>query len=133
MTCHGSPDARRPRRRALPLTLACLLVAAAIAAGATSAGGATRVRARACSAPTYPGTGYFTSLRVDGVSCATGRRLVLAYYRCRSRSGPAGRCTRRVLGFRCREKRNSIPTEIDARVTCRRAGRTVVHTYQQDV
>ena len=33
----------------------------------------------------------------------------------------------------CHEKRNSIPTEIEARVTCTRGSATVVHTYQQDL
>jgi hypothetical protein len=88
--------------------------------------------ARMCSPPRYPGSGYFTSLSVSGVSCATGRRLMLAYYRCRLRHGRAGRCHSTVLGYTCRETRNAIPTEINARVTCRRGRRTVIHTYQQN-
>jgi hypothetical protein len=89
--------------------------------------------AQVCATPKYPGAGYFTSLSVKRVSCSTGRSVARAYYRCRTRTGPAGRCRRRVLGYRCRERRNAIPTEIDARVTCRRGARRVVHTYQQDV
>ena len=48
--------------------------------------------------------------------------FVVAYYKCRTKNGtrPAGRCTTTVRGFRCTEKRESIATEIDARVTCRR-------------
>jgi hypothetical protein len=38
-----------------------------------------------------------------------------------------------VLGFKCSERRNSIPTEIDGRVTCRRRHELVVHTYQQNL
>jgi hypothetical protein len=83
--------------------------------------------------PKYPGLGYFTSLTVTGVNCATGTKLALAYYRCRTRSGPSGRCRQRVLGFGCSERRNSIPTEIDGRVTCRRQHGLVVHTYQQNL
>ena len=60
------------------------------------------------------------------------RPVRVAYYRCRTRSGPAGRCHSTVLGFTCHEQRNSIPTEIDARATCRRGHATVIHTYQQD-
>jgi hypothetical protein len=85
-----------------------------------------------CSTPRYPGSGYFTSLSVSGVSCATGRRVMLAYYRCRLRHGRAGRCHSRVLGYTCNETRNAIPTEINARVTCRLGRRTVIHTYQQN-
>jgi hypothetical protein len=88
---------------------------------------------RVCATPKYPGTGYFTSLTVSRVSCTTGKAVALAYYRCRTRNGPAGRCHRRVRGYSCRERRNAIATEIDARVTCRRGARRVVHTYQQDV
>jgi hypothetical protein len=38
-----------------------------------------------------------------------------------------------VLRYRCTEHRNSIPTEIDARVTCKRGHRVVIHTYQQNL
>jgi hypothetical protein len=86
-----------------------------------------------CSPPRYPGTGYFSSLSVSGASCSTGRKLVLAYYHCRLKHGAAGRCTSSVEGFRCSEKRQSIPTEVDARVTCTRRHEKVVHTYQQDL
>ena len=89
--------------------------------------------ARVCATPKYPGTGYFTSLTVERVSCSAGRSVARAYYHCRTRSGPAGRCRRRVRGYSCRERRNAIPTEIDGRVTCRRGARRVIHTYQQDL
>jgi hypothetical protein len=88
--------------------------------------------ARTCSVPDYPGSGYFTSLSVSRTSCATGRKVALAWYHCRIAHGPAGRCHRRVLGYTCHETRQSIPTEIDARVRCRRGARRVTHTYQQD-
>jgi hypothetical protein len=114
--------------------LAACLVIAALAIAATSAAAQHSAHAaRACKPPRYPGSGYFTSLSVSHVGCATGRRVTLAYYRCRTRSGPAGRCHSTVLHYRCRERRNSIPTEIDARVTCRRGHRTVTHSYQQDL
>jgi hypothetical protein len=88
--------------------------------------------ARTCPAPSYPGSGYFTSLQVQHTSCATGRKVALAYYHCRTKHGRAGRCHHNVLGFACHETRQSIPTEIDARVRCRRGAQRVVHTYQQD-
>jgi hypothetical protein len=90
--------------------------------------------AKACSVPAYPGDGYFTSLRVRKVSCRTGRRLAVAYYHCRTKNGPAGKCRRaRVMRYRCHEVRQSIPTELDGRVTCKRGARRVVHTYQQNL
>lgn len=114
--------------------LLALLSAVAIftpGAGATAAVPRASA-ARTCSVPKYPGLGYFTSLSVSGTSCSTGDKLVFAYYRCRLRHGKAGTCHSTVLGFSCREQRNSIPTEIEARVTCRKGSETVVHTYQQD-
>jgi hypothetical protein len=113
------------------LALLALLALSALLALQPTASGASRTRI--CDEPKYPGEGYFTSLTVKGARCATGSKLALAYYRCRIRAGGRkGRCTRTVLGYRCTEKRNSIPTEIDARVTCKRPGQTIVHTYQQN-
>src|SRR5215210_4048176 len=118
-------------RLPLPVALAC--AAPLLLAGTAMAGPTVDAQsARTCSPPSYPGSGYFTSLRVRHVSCRTGRRVTLAHYRCRTKSGRAGRCHHRVLRYRCSEHRQSIPTEIDGRVTCRRGGRTVVYTYQQD-
>ncbi|MEV4420382.1 hypothetical protein AB0L40_10475 [Patulibacter sp. NPDC049589] len=87
---------------------------------------------RSCSTPTYPGVGYFTSLKVTNTTCGTGTKVLKGYYKCRIKHGKTGRCTSKVVGFRCTEKRNSIPTEFLARVTCKKGKVTVVHTYQQD-
>ena len=94
-------------------TLTAALAAAMLLASGAQASPVASA-AKACSVPKYPSSGYFTSLNVKHVSCATGRKLALAYYR-------------------CKEKRNSIATEIDARVTCRRGSRTITHTYQQNI
>jgi hypothetical protein len=112
--------------------------AAAVAAGLLCSGllaatPSVAGAARDCRPPDYPGSGYFTSLSVKGVSCATGRKLAVAYYRCRTENGKAGRCSRRVMRFSCTEERNRIATEIDARVRCRRGGKRVTHTYQQNL
>jgi hypothetical protein len=108
------------------------LAFAVLLAGGAQASSSPAVAAKACQAPKYPSSGYFTSLSVKHVSCATGRKLALAYFHCRTKNGLAGHCRRRVMNYRCKETRTSIPTEIDARVTCRRGSRTVVHTYQQN-
>ena len=108
------------------LALAVLIPAVAAARPAAAA-------ARTCSVPRYPGSGYFTSLTVKRVGCDMGRRVVRAHYRCRTRSGPAGRCHSRVLRYRCSEHRDSIPTEIDARVNCQRGAKRVIYTYQQNI
>ena len=99
------------------------------ASGRPAVGG----RVVSCSPPTYPGLGYFTSLQVVATTCSTGRRFVVAYYHCRvAAGGDTGRCARRVFGFKCLERRNVIPTEFGARVTCVLGTKRIVHTYQQN-
>jgi hypothetical protein len=124
----------RSNRALKSVLIAAGAAALLAAASATGSAAATAHAAKTCKPPKYPGVGYFTSLRVTGVTCAKGNQLIVAYYKCRTKKGPAGRCTSTtVLGFRCRETRNSIPVEIDARVTCTRKHEKVVHTYQQDI
>jgi hypothetical protein len=123
-----------PRRIRSIVALVCLSLAALLAAASAMAAKAPVAHsARSCSPPKYPGSGYFTRLSVYGTSCSTGRKVAIAYYHCRLRHGKRGKCTSRVLGYSCRERRQSIPTEIDATVTCKRGHRKVVHSYQQNL
>jgi hypothetical protein len=124
-----------PVRLRTVATLVALAALALVALTLPSAGSAapTAVAAKACKPPKYPGVGYFTSINVTGVDCATGTKLVNAYYKCRiAKGGKKGTCPA-VMGYKCKEKRNSIPTEIDAQVTCTSGSKKVVHTYQQDI
>jgi hypothetical protein len=78
------------------------------------------------------GPTYVTSLQVTHTSCATGKRVVRAYYRCRKANGGVkGTCHSRVLGYRCSEQRAGIKTQFSAKVTCRSGARQVRHTYTQ--
>jgi hypothetical protein len=90
---------------------------------------------KTCKPRDYPGSGYFTELRVQNVTCKYGNSFMLAYYNCRTKHGrsPRGRCTTKVLRFSCTEKRTSIATEIDARVTCHRGTQRIIHSYQQNI
>jgi hypothetical protein len=124
---------RSHRRTWSIAALACLALAGVFAAGTSVASPPVAHASTTCSPPRYPGTGYFTSLTVSGVGCSTGKKLALAYYRCRLRHGKKGVCRSRVLGYSCHETRHSISTEIDARVTCKLGRRTIVHTYQQNL
>ncbi|MEA2315653.1 MAG: hypothetical protein QOI03_2345 [Solirubrobacteraceae bacterium] len=135
MPTRCAPNLPRDRARRSSALLGASLAALALAlaaGGSQAAAGPHGHQARSCHAPRYPGLGYFTSLTVSGVSCSTGSQVAVAYYHCRTRSGVSGRCHGRVLGYTCSEKRNSIPTEIDARVSCRSGGKTVTHTFQQN-
>jgi hypothetical protein len=117
--------------RPLRALLAAALLAMSFATTAESRD-APASAAQTCKPPKYPGNGYFTSLTVKRASCARGRDVAMAYYRCRVRKGIRARCTKRVGGFHCKEVRQSIPTEFDAKVTCTRGSSRVVHTYQQN-
>lgn len=78
------------------------------------------------------GTTYVTSLKVTGVTCAGGKRVVKAFNACRRASGGVrGGCTRRVLGYRCTERRQSIPTQFASRATCKNGSRVARFSYTQ--
>jgi hypothetical protein len=114
--------------------LACLALTALVVAESVAAAPIQRAT-RSCTPPKYPGAGYFTGkIKATGVTCTYAKSFVLAHYKCRTNSGrnPAGRC-RSVRQFRCSEVRESIPTEIDARVTCKRGTQKIVFTYQQNI
>ena len=104
-----------------------LVLCAVVVASAPSVASAAT-----CKPPAYPGSGYFTSLKVTKVSCATGKSVALAFHKCRTKTGVTGRCVSRVKGYSCRESRQAIATEIDGTVTCRNGSRKVVLKYQQN-
>jgi hypothetical protein len=114
----------------------CALVAAITASLALVA--ATGASAGSCSIHNEErsfGPTYVTSLRAGGTTCKRAKAVVRAFHACRKAHGgiKKGRCpaTTPVLGYRCKEKRGSIPTQTTGKVTCRRGKATVVHTYTQ--
>src|SRR4051812_43487300 len=109
------------RLAAVVLTLCAVVLAAPASASAAT-----------CTPPKYPGSGYFTSLKVTKVSCSTGKSVALAFHRCRVKHGIKGRCTSKVSGYSCRERREAIATEIDGKVSCTRGSRKVSLSYQQN-
>ena len=130
-----SLNLRTIRIPTLAVSAGLALTALAVTGGAAPASTVQRA-SQTCNPPKYPGEGYFTQkIRVTNISCSYGKRFVVAYYKCRTKNGtrPGGRCTTKVLGFSCTEKRESIATEIDARVTCRRGTQRIIHTYQQNI
>jgi hypothetical protein len=88
-------------------------------------------QAAKCAVPKYPGEGEYTSLKVTHVTCADGTKVVKSFYTCRTKTGPAGRCVKKVRGYACRETRTNSPSEIVAKVTCTNGKKTVVHGYRQ--
>jgi hypothetical protein len=126
----------RSNRLLTMLAALCVLAVTVLVAAQTSS-----AATRGCSAPKEPAGlngGYFTELRATNVTCASARKLVLAYYRCRvERGGVRGTCNRRTVnGLYCRETRPSnlqSDTQINARVTCTKGTKKVRHSYQQNL
>jgi hypothetical protein len=121
-------------RRLAPVVALAFALALIPLAGSAHAG-PTATAAATCSLSGKErklGPTYTTSLTVTGVSCATGEGVVKDFYRCRVRNGgKKGRCTTKVRGFSCTETRESIPTQFDAKVSCRKGSARVKHTYTQ--
>ena len=81
------------------------------------------------------GTTYVTTLKVTGVSCATGQSVVKAFNACRHKHGAAGRCATKVKGFGFTERRPAAlkgPISYDADVTGKNGAKRVVFHYQQN-
>jgi hypothetical protein len=105
--------------------LAVALLALAVSAPSAAA--------KSCATPAYPGEGSFTSLKVTKGTCAKATQVALAHYQCRTKTGPAGRCVKRVKGYACNEVRTNLPTEITARVTCTKKKRKVTFGFRQAI
>jgi hypothetical protein len=84
------------------------------------------------------GASYVTSLKVQGVSCVKGERVIKAYHRCRHQSGgPAGNCSGTVLGFSCKDgRRTGVPNvQYNATAKCRKvsdSAKRIKSTYTQN-
>jgi hypothetical protein len=125
---------RSPRVLSMFAAMVAMLVigGAAALAGQAHAGPVAHA-ARNCSAPRYPGNGYFNRLKVYNTTCSTGGKVAIAWYHCRLKHGVRGYCHSRVLNFTCSEsKRVSSSIQFAARVTCHRGRATVTYTYQQN-
>jgi hypothetical protein len=84
------------------------------------------------------GASYVTSLKVEGVSCAKGEKVIKAYHQCRKQNGPAGRCGGSVLGFSCKDgKRATVPdVQYNATAKCRKNSndnKRVKSSYTQNI
>jgi hypothetical protein len=124
-------------RRSLILAasaLVCLAVALTVANQAESATLTTcKLSSKDKGANKY-GPSYLRKLKVKSVSCTTAKSFVKAYYKCRTSGGKgkAGKCTKKVNGYSCTEKRsNVIPTSFDAKVSCKNGSKRIYHEYQQ--
>ena len=123
------------RRSSLLLVFALTCFALALIFSAQQASAATCTLSSNDKKPNRYGPTYLKFLSVSGgPSCAGGKDLVRAFYICRTKGSKpvTGKCTVRVSGYSCSETRYSnITTSYDAKVTCKKGSRKVIHRYQQ--
>jgi hypothetical protein len=124
---------------------AAIAVAGVLTAAVAEAGGASPTAQASSFSPcdisgqqTKMGASYVTSLKVQGVSCAKGRKVITAYHRCRHASGPGGSCGSKVLGFSCKDgKRTGVPNvQYNATAKCRKVSnpaKRIKSSYTQNV
>lgn len=122
----------RPIHRLAPYVAAAATAAALAVPG--SAASATTCKL-SLSASRQMGPTYVTQLKVTGTSCANGARVTKAFHGCRLKKGKKGRCSTKVRGYACTEKRpasESIPTQYTGHVTCKKGAARISHEYQQN-
>jgi hypothetical protein len=123
--------------RAVRASLLALLLVALFAVPGAGATGPQAVAAGGCHLSTneqrHLGASYVTSLSVRHTSCSSGKAVVRAYQACRRAHGWKGKCGHKVNGYKCtRHIQASSPAQYDAKVTCKRGAKRVVHTYTQN-
>ena len=102
-----------------------------IAGGLAQVGGASPIAQKSSFSPCDIngkqqdlGASYVTSLKVQGVSCAKGEKVIKAYHQCRHQNGgPDGNCSDTLLGFKCKDgKRTGVPNvQYNATARCHKA------------
>lgn len=132
----------RPIRRIAPLLVAGLLSAGLAVPAASQAATTCKLSVRKSQTlgPTYVVTSSKPTARpgyrVTKTSCATGLKVVKAFHACRLKKGKKGRCTTKVLGYSCTDKRDPAlagPLSFDGDVVCRRGDARVMHHYTQNL
>ncbi len=126
-------------RKLIGISLVTVLLAGLIATSATAAGPQASASATNCTLTSKEqrglGASYVTSLQVQGVTCGQGKSVTLAFNKCRTANGkPQGKCTRKVSGYTCTEKRyDAVPgVQYSAKVTCASGQKRVFSTYTQN-
>jgi hypothetical protein len=122
-----------------------LVAAGLIAAGLAQTGAASPVAHSASFSPCdisgqqqNLGASYVTSLKVQGVSCAKGEKVIKAYHQCRHQAGgPAGNCGSTLSGFKCKDgARDGVPdVQCNATAKCHKvsnASKRIKSRYTQN-
>jgi negative regulator of sigma E activity len=135
-------------RRFARVAAASACLALAVAAGVQSPASA-KTRTFSCGdlpvskTPAGLKGGYITQIAVTGSytkkssACKSGTALALAYYKCRHAKGIKANCSGKTInGLKCSESRpadSQSDDQINARVTCKKGSKKIVHLYQQNL
>jgi len=108
-----------------------LAVAGVVAAALAPSGSAAPVAQTASFSPCDIngkqqdlGASYVTSMKVQGVSCTKGEKVIKAYHQCRHQAGgPAGTCGATLFRFKCKDgRRTGVPNvQYNATAKCHKA------------
>lgn len=118
------------------LTVVAILVAL-VAMTLVSASSASAATYKKCSLserdrdPPGEKPTYNLTLKRQGTTCSTAKKVVKAFHGCRSKTSFT--CTKRLLSrWTCTgRKTSSIPTQFNATITCKSGSKRVRGTYQQ--
>ena len=126
---------------AVAVCAAALTMTAGVGTGAAAPTAQSAVGFEPCNIDgeqTKLGASYVTSLKVAGVSCSKGQKVIKAYHQCRKEDGPAGSCGHSVLGFSCKDgKRSTVPdVQYSTTAKCRKdsnADKRIKSSYTQNI
>ena len=125
----------RPYR--LPVALCALALTGGLAATGASAGTSPLAHAaKNCASTSNTASlrgGYYLGLTVSGTGCSSGQKVQVAFQNCRLKHGRAGHCTAKVVGYKCKEQRQSDSTQVTGKVACTNGHKRVGYTYQQNL
>jgi len=130
----------RPARLIAPFAVAALTTVA-LAAPSGSVAASSKICKLDAGAAQKLGPTYVTytsgkgGYRVTAVSCASGKKVIKAFHSCRLKKGKQGRCTTKVSGYSCTDKRPSSlksTFSFEGDVTCKSGSKRITHHYQQD-
>jgi hypothetical protein len=119
------------------ISAAALVAAVALLISASGGSAATSLKSCKLSltASEHLGATYVTKLKVHGATCSAATAVVKAFNKCRRAKGVNGRCTSRVKGYSCTDKRPAaerIPTQFNGHVKCKNTAKLVNFDYQQN-
>jgi hypothetical protein len=111
-------------------------LAIGILAGPASAAPVATASASCSIGGSYLPASYVTSIKTTRVGCGKAKKVVKAYHACRkAQGGIAGKCTKKVKGFKCKEGRRATApgVQYSTTATCRKGGKKIVSAYIQNL